>query len=328
MQRRPARKELPVSIVKTVFMFSGQGSHYLQMGRELFEKNDIFRSSMLRLDALAQMLGGQPVIEAIYSGTKADLFDRTLLTHPAIFMVEYSLAQCLISAGVMPDMTLGASLGSFAAATVGGFMDVEDAMAAVMHQAVTFEACCARGGMIAILADPALFSEQFLSAQSELAGINFSSHFVVSAKHQALGEIESALRQRGITYQRLAVSFAFHSRWIGEAQAPLESYMRSIQRRRGRLPLVCCERADALSELSEEFFWLFVRQPIRFRDTLAQLERSGPYRYIDVGPGGTLATFVKYGLPAASRSTAHPILTPYGQDQKNLTALLSMMRQQ
>jgi acyl transferase domain-containing protein len=328
MQCRPARKELPVSIVKTIFMFSGQGSHYLQMGRELFENNAVFRNSMLRLDALAQMLGGDPVIEAVYSGAKEDLFDRTLLTHPAIFMVEYSLAQCLLNAGVVPDMTLGASLGSFAAAAVGGFMDVEDAMAAVMHQAVTFESCCARGGMIAILADPALFSERFLSAQSELAGINFSSHFVVSAKHAALDEIEAALRDRGITYQRLAVSFAFHSRWIGEAQRALESYMRSIRRTRGRWPLVCCERAEALAELPDDFFWRFVRQPIRFRDTIAQLERSGPYRYIDVGPGGTLATFVKYGLPAASRSTAYPILTPYGQDQKNLTALLSMMRQQ
>jgi acyl transferase domain-containing protein len=328
MQCRPARKELLVSIVKTVLMFSGQGSQHLQMGRELFDKNAIFRQSMLRLDALAQMLGGQPVIEAIYSGSKADLFDRTLLTHPAIFMVEYSLAQCLISAGVTPDMTLGASLGSFAAATVAGFMDVADAMAAVMHQAVTFEAYCARGGMIAILADPALFSERFLSAHSELAGINLSSHFVVSARHAALGEIEAALRQRGITHQRLAVSFAFHSRWIEEAQAPFESYMRSIQRTRGRLPLVCCERAEALSELPEDFFWRFVRQPIRFRDTIAELERSGPYRYIDVGPGGTLATFVKYGLPTTSRSTAYAILTPYGQDQKNLTAVLSMMSQQ
>jgi bacillaene synthase trans-acting acyltransferase len=317
-----------VSIAKTVFMFSGQGSQHLQMGRDLFEKNTVFRSSMLRLDAHAQMLGGEPVIDAIYSASKTDPFDRTLVTHPAIFMVEYSLAQCLIDAGVTPDMTLGASLGSFAAATVAGLISVEDAMAAVMHQAITFEDCCAPGGMIAILADPALFSERFLSANSELAGINFASHFVVSARKDALVEIQTTLNERDITHQRLAVSFAFHSRWIDEAQAPLESFARSIRRRRGQLPLVCCERAQPVADLPEDFFWRFVRHPIRFRDTLAELERSGgPYRYIDVGPGGTLATFVKYGLPAASRSTAHPVLTPFGQDQKNLTALASKMKE-
>jgi bacillaene synthase trans-acting acyltransferase len=317
-----------VSSLKTVFMFSGQGSQYLRMGRELFENNAIFRQSMLRLDTLAQMLGGEPIVETLYSGAPGDRFDRTLLTHPAIFMVEYSLALCLINTGVQPDMTLGASLGSFAAATVGGFMDVEDAMGAVMQQAVTFESFCARGGMIAILSDPALFAERFLSAYSELAGVNFASHFVVSAQEASLDQIEATLRQREITHQRLAVSRAFHSRWIDAAQAPLASLMRSIRHTRGQLPLLCCERAQAVAELPEDFFWRVVRQPIRFRDTIAQLERSGPYRYIDVGPGGTLATFVKYALPAGSRSTAHGILTPFGQDQKNLAALLSTTRQQ
>jgi bacillaene synthase trans-acting acyltransferase len=155
-----------VSIAKMVFMFCGQGSHHLQMGRELFDKNERFRQSMLELDALAQVLGGEPVIEALYDAAEAKPFDRTLLTHPAIFMVEYSLAQCLIGAGVVPDMALGASLGSLAAAVIGGFMDVERAMAAVMHQALTFEACCERGGMIAILAEPSLFEERFLSERS------------------------------------------------------------------------------------------------------------------------------------------------------------------
>lgn len=313
-----------MSPTKTVFMFSGQGSQYFQMGRQLFETDEVFRQWMWRLDALAQRQAGQSVIEAIYSGGKADTFDRTLLTHPAIFMVEYSLAQSLMRAGVMPDLTLGASLGSFAAATVAGFIEVEDAMAAVMQQASTFEARCERGGMIAIVQEPSLFSEAFLSGHSELAGINFASHFAVSAKQSHLDEISATLRERNVTHQQLAVSFAFHSRWIEEAQAPFESFMRSIPRERGRLPLVCCEQALPLLDLPEDFFWRVVRRPIRLQDTLAQLELGGNYRYIDVGPSGTMATFVKYGLPSTSRSTTHAVLTPFGQDQRNLGALLAL----
>jgi bacillaene synthase trans-acting acyltransferase len=147
---------------------------------------------------------------------------------------------------------------------------------------------------------------------------------VVSANYGALDEIEAALRERTITHQRLPVSFAFHSRWIDSAEAPLRSFGRTITRTHGRIPLVCCDRAEVVHELPEDFFWRFVRRPIRFRDAIMKLERGGgPYRYIDVGPGGTLATFVKYGLPATSRSTTHPILTPYGLDQKNLTAVLA-----
>jgi hypothetical protein len=69
-----------------------------------------------------------------------------------------------------------------------------------------------------------------------------------------------------------------------------------------------------------------VRNPIRFQEAMRCLEQQGTYRYIDVGPAGTLANFVKYGLTNSSRSTAHAILTPYGRDQKNFEALLASYR--
>lgn len=309
----------------TVFMFSGQGSHYFQMGRELYERDAIFRRCMTQLDAIACAMIGQSVVEAIYSPRhKSETFDRTLLTHPAIFMVEYSLAQSLMAAGVKPDLTLGASLGTFAAAAIAGWLSVEDAMAAVLKQAIAFETCCEPGGMIAVLADPTLMDERVLGEHSELAGINFASHFAVSMTRAAIPVIEAHLAQRQIVFQRLPVSFAFHSRWIEEAQAPFESFMRSSVRcTRGPLPLVCCEQARPLDSASELSFWRVVRHPIRFREAIARLEQRGMHRYIDAGPAGTLATFLKYELPAATRSSVHAILTPFGQDQKNFARLLS-----
>jgi bacillaene synthase trans-acting acyltransferase len=309
----------------TVFMFSGQGSQRFQMGRELYDCDDTFREWMLRLDGIAQDASGRSVIEALYSGahSKGDPFDRTLLTHPAIFMVEFSLAQTLIHAGVRPDMVLGASLGSFAAAAVAGFIDVEDALTAVTLQAIALEECCEPGGMIAVLADPALFAENFLNGRSELAAVNFSSHFVVSARRAELAEIEADLKERDIGYQRLPVSVPFHSQWMDAAKARFESFMRSIRLKRGRLPLACCDQSTVLSDLSDDYFWNVVRRRIRYRETIERLEREGARRYIDLGPSGTLATFLKYLTPATSRSKTHAILTPYGFDRKNLAALLA-----
>ncbi|HYR84716.1 MAG TPA: acyltransferase domain-containing protein [Terriglobia bacterium] len=316
-------------VPETVFMFSGQGSQYFQMGRELFEKNDTFREWMIRLDDIARRSAGWSVVQTLYSGahSKGDPFERTLLTHPAIFMVEYSLAQSLMHAGVWPDMVLGVSLGSFAAAAVAGFIDFEDALSAVIRQAMALEDCCEPGGMTAVLADPALFAEDFISSRSELAAVNFSSHFVVSARRKELAEIEAAFRKHNVSYQKLPVSFPFHSQWIEEAKAPFESFMRSIRFKPGRLPLVCCDQTAILSELSEDFFWNVVRRPIRFRETITRLEQQGARRYIDVGPAGTLATFLKYRTPAMTRSTVHSILTPFGADQKNLAAVLASFGQ-
>lgn len=309
---------------KTVFMFSGQGSHFFQMGRELFERNDVFRQWMTRLNQLALRLSGEDVLGAIYSRDRAEIFNRTLHTHPAIFIVEYSLAQCLLKAGIVPDVTLGASLGSFAASAIGGFTSAEDALVAVIRQAEALEGACEAGGMIAVLAEPGLYTQDFLRERSELAALNFDSHFVVSAPASNIATIEQALSRSSISYQRLAVSFAFHSRWIDAARAPFVSSIAQLDRSRGRLPLACCRSASLLAEIPENFFWSAVRQPIRFQETIAELERHGACRYIDVGPSGTLATFAKYCLPAGSRSTTHAILTPYGRDRANLLSLLSV----
>lgn len=306
-------------------MFSGQGSQYFHMGRALYDGHAPFREWMIRLDEMARRSAGISVIETLYSDAqrKGDPFNRTLLTHPAIFMVEYSLAQSLIHRGLRPDVVLGASLGSFAAAAVGGFIEVEDALTAVIRQAIALEESCEPGGMTAVLADPALFAEDFLSGHSELASINFASHFVVSAKRRQLAEIEAVLKMRNLSYQQLPVSFPFHSQWIEKARGPFESFMRSIRYKPGRLPLICCDQTATLSELSGDYFWNVVRRPIRFRETIARLEQQGTRRYIDVGPAGTLATFLKYTVPAITRSTIHAILTPFGADQKNLSAALA-----
>jgi acyl transferase domain-containing protein len=313
--------------MKTVFMFSGQGSQYFQMGRELFERNETFRSWMTRLDRLFRELSGNSVVETIYSvqRDKSMSFDRTLLTHPAIFMTEFALAQSLIEAGVKPDVTLGASMGSFAAAAVSGMVSAEEAFSAVVRQAMALEAHCEPGGMMAVLGDPNRHLRELASVEGELAAINYSLHFVIAFRRARLEEIESQLKQRELVYQRLPVSLPFHSRWIEGAQAPFEVFMRSIHYATGTLPLMCCDQASEIIELPEGYFWSVVRNPIRFQETIGRLERSGPHRYIDVGPAGTLAAFLKYGLPATSRSKPQVIMTPYGRDLQNFCALTAMV---
>ena len=312
---------------KTVFMFSGQGSQYFHMGRALYDDNDTFHGWMDRLDEIARPSLGGSLIAALYSDarSKGESFDRTVLTHPAIFMVEYSLAQALMQSGVRPDMVLGVSMGSFAAAAVGGFIDVEDALNAVLRQAMALEEYGEPGGMTAVLADPALFAKEFLRGRSELAAVNFASHFVVTARQTELAEIKADLRKHDVNHQQLPVLFPFHSQWIDDAKAPFGSFMQSVRCRPGRLPLACCDQAVVLSDLGDDYFWDVVRHPIRFRETVARLEEQGPRRYVDVGPAGTLATFLKYGLPPTSTSTVQAILTPFGTDRKNLAAVSAMV---
>ena len=176
---------------------------------------------------------------------------------------------------------------------------------------------------MAILTDPALFEEDFLRRHSELAAVNFASHFIVSAKQTELAQIEATLKQRQIVHQRLPVAFPFHSQWIDEAKTAFGAFMRSVPWKQGRYPMICSDRATAVSALSADYFWDVVRNPIRFREAAIRLDQERPRRFIDVGPAGTLATFLKYSLPNTTRSTARAILTPFGLDQKNLADVVS-----
>ena len=310
----------------TVFMFSGQGSQYFQMGRQLFEQNKIFRRWMLDLDEIARALTGCSVVAAIYASerSRGEVADEIAVTHPAIFMVQYAVAQSLIERGVYPDLVLGASLGSFAAASVAGLLSQSQALEAVIEQARAFKEKCEAGGMIAILASASLYQEAFLKDRSTLASVNFDSHFTISAEAKQLDQIEHMLQQRRINFQRLPVRFAFHSEDIDEAQERFTAYLDGMTSSEARMPLMCCSEVRPLRTIGKHYLWEVVRQPMRFQETIGLLEQQQPHRYIDVGPSGTLATFLKYGLARETRSTVHMTITPFGTDIKNMALLTSV----
>ncbi|WP_026132495.1 MULTISPECIES: acyltransferase domain-containing protein [unclassified Janthinobacterium] len=304
-------------------MFSGQGSHYFHMGKSLFEHDATFRRWMLDMDQFVRNRSGQGVLDTLYDERrgKGESFDRTLLTHPAIFMVEYALAQTLIERGVVPDLTLGVSLGAAAAAAVSGCIGVEDALEAVLMQASALEDHCQPGGMIAILSTPEPHLLAGLREQCEIASFNFPGHFVIAAQRDSLAPIQAALRERHLTFQTLPVSFAFHSRWIDAARPCIERNLAALPRKPALIPMVCCARAGVLTQLPQNYFWNVAREPIRFQQTIAELEKSAPYRYLDLGPAGTLATFLKYTLPPGSASTAHAVLSPFGGELLKLSSI-------
>lgn len=308
---------------RTVFLFSGQGSHYYQMGRELFDQDTSFHRSMLELDSIICDCGGQSVVRSLYTKGfgKADLFDDIAITHPAIFMVELSVARALAARDIVPDYVLGASLGAFAAAVIAGCLSAEQALLAVVEQAKIVSANCARGGMIAVLESPALFHQSALSDMCEMAARNFETNFVVTTKEEQLPAVEALLRAKGVAFERLALHYAFHSRWIDEAEQAYRTFLEVLELHPARIPIVCCMEATRLTSIPRHYFWEVARRQIRFPEAIAQLERIGEWRYIDAGPSGTLATYLKYVLAKSSRSEIHRVLSPFGGDLASLQSL-------
>jgi len=304
-----------------IFMFSGQGSHYYQMGKELFEQHPTFHKWMLDLNEIASDTLGESVLDKLYDKTQSssDLFDQTLYSHPAIFMVEYALAQVLLEDGIEPDYVLGTSMGEFASAAVAGVMPVEKALNAVVKQAQVLESHCQKGGMTAIVHKTTLFNETpQLFDNSELASVNFHSHFVVSGKPESLKDIEHFLQQKNMTYLSLPVTIGFHSALIEPAARIYTDFLQQKTSQPPKIPLISCVYADILTSFQQNYFWEIIRKPILFQQTVQALENKQAYIYLDLGPSGTLANFVKYNLTKSSQSKTFPTLTPFGLSLPNL----------
>ena len=273
------------------------------------------------METMVRDIVGLSVLEEVYSPsrTKMEAFSNILLSAPALYMTEYALAQELFSRGVAPDYVLGSSMGSFAAATVAGFLNMEDALTAVLGQAQVFHSHCEEGGMLAVLADPKLYRERMVSDNCELAASDVPSHFVISGSASRLSRVAVYLSGMQIPFQELPVTHAFHSRWIDSAK---DAYQRKVSRLPVRasatVPLICCATATRLHALPDNYFWRTARDPIRFGTAIRSIASAGPLHYIDAGPAGSLATSVKHVLPSAKfKVTA--TLTPYSRDFNNFS---------
>lgn len=305
-------------------MYSGQGSQYYNMAADFYEKDPIFREWMDKLDVIAHDIIGESIISKIYDTTKRknEMFTRTLYTHPALFMVQFSLSKSLISKGIQPDYVLGTSLGEFVSIAISQVLSIRQCMECVLKQAQIFESYCLSGSMLAILHSPNIYKETpLIFENSELIGINFNSHFVISGESKKIKDIQEHLKNNNIISQMLPVSIAFHSSKIDNAK---NAYMDVIMNKtysKPSIPFVSSVYGSIVDEIPKSYLWEVARQPMEFPRTIEKLETKHNNIYIDLGPGGTLANFAKRNLTPESKSEIISIITPFGGGVNNIQKL-------
>ncbi len=300
-----------------VFMFSGQGSQYVNMGLELYQVEPVFRE---HIDRCSEVLGCRLSLDLrdiLYpdepgAEQAAQQLMQTCTTQPALFAFEYALARQWMAWGVHPRALVGHSIGEYVAACLGGVFSLEDALALVAARGRLIQNLPA-GSMLAVPM-PEREIGPVLDEELSLAVINGPSLCVVSGRTRAIDDLERTLAGRNLSCRRLHTSHAFHSRMMEPVLAEFAAHVGRVQLSPPRIPFVSNVTGTWVTpeEACNPHYWTtHLRRTVRFSDCLHTLFEGPACILLEVGPGRTLSTLARQHPDRTAEhivlsSTRHP----------------------
>ncbi|WP_373205329.1 type I polyketide synthase, partial [Mycobacterium marinum] len=311
------------TVGKTVMVFPGQGSQRLGMGQQLHGQFPVFAQAF---DAVVEQLDRYlrlPLRDALWGGDE-HLLESTEFAQPSLFAVEVALFALLRDWGVSPDVVMGHSVGELSAAHVAGVLTLDDAAKLVAARGRLMQALPEGGAMFAIAASEHEVSP-LLGAAVGIAAINAPDAVVISGERAAVGVLAEELIDRGRRVHRLAVSHAFHSPLMEPMLADFALAAGDITAHPPRIALVSNLTGElAGPDYGSAQYWVeHVRRPVRFADSVRNLEELGASHFIEVGPGGGLSSAIAQSLRSPEAVTV-PVL---GKDRPEANSLISAVGQ-
>lgn len=294
---------------RIVFMFTGQGSQYVNMGRELYGAESHFRE---QVDHCADILTphmGCDVRDLLYPDPeRADVAAKSLqdtaVAQPVLFTIEFALASLWRRWGVEPDAMIGHSLGEYVSACLSGVLSLDDALALVALRGRLMQEM-PPGSMLAVLR-PEDEVRGELSDSVSIAAVNALEVCVVSGPSDEIDALRTRLEERGALCRPLHVTHAFHSPMMEPILSRFTEEVRKVRLSPPRIPFVSNVSGDWITDAQavDPAYWgkEHIRKPVRFADGLQRLTQGKETVLLEVGPGAALTGLARQ---SADRSTVH-----------------------
>lgn len=277
------------------FLFSGQGSQYINMGQDLYETEPTFRKHVDDCCEGLKTYLGCDLREILYSkeGLETKSLQQTAYAQPALFVIEYALAQLWMSWGIQPTAMIGHSIGEYVAACLADVFSLEDALKLVAIRGKLMQQC-ELGAMLSV----SLSTEKIkplLSQDLVIAASNAPELCVISGTISAINELENRLIEENITCRRLHTSHAFHSSMMEPILDEFTEQVSKISLKRPQIPFISNVTGTWITadEATNPHYWVkHLRQTVRFTEGIVELLQSNPI-LLEIGPGRTLTTFAQ-----------------------------------
>ena len=317
----------PTQPKSVVFMFSGQGAQYVDMARELYETEPVFQKTV---DQCAEILTEESIdlFEILYpkrqktqSTQQPGNINQTAYSQPALFVVEYALAQLWSSWGIQPQAMIGHSIGEYVAACVAGVFSLSEAITLIVKRGQLMQRC-APGSMLSVLAAEETL-KPLLTADVELAVINSPHNCVLSGPTPAIESIQQQLSERDIPCRLLTTSHAFHSVMMEGALAEFAEALETVTLSPPTIDLISNVSGTWLedTEATDPDYWVRqLRSPVQFSSGITEILKLPHPVLLEVGPGHTLTKLARQnsdGQLSVIQSLPHP------QDSKSDTHTLT-----
>lgn len=282
-----------------IFMFSGQGAQYVNMGLDLYHTEKEFQRLVDHCSEILTKHLGFDLRTVLYPLEKdveqaEALLKQTNVTQPALFVVEYALAGLLEKWGIKPTAMLGHSIGEYVAACLSGVFSLGDALALVAKRGQLIQALPG-GSMMAVLTNESSIRE-LISEDLCLAVINGPSVCVVSGDDASLNLLKESLYQQKIHFRYLKTSHAFHSKMLDPILNEFYTEVNKIKMNPPVIPFMSNVSGRWISspEAMDPAYWVkHLRQTVRFSDCIDLLIKEEHRIFLEIGPGQTLSSLVR-----------------------------------